>query len=263
MVQGFHGLRHDPVISGNHENDNIRDIGPACPHGAEGSMSRCVQEGNLLNVLWTLRVGEVYGVGSDVLGDPTRFAVDHIGFPNNIQQSGLPMVDVSHDGNDRGARIQVFVFVAMIELDGLLCLGEPSALLPFFNLETKSMFGADLLGDRFFNGLVDGRKDIQFHQVSNQLERLALNQLCQISDDDGWLEGNLFTILGDLVFLDEFGLRLGLGWSRSRLSTFGERSVLFPLLQLALLLPLFSAVSRAAGSPGWFGRELNETNFSS
>lgn len=63
----------------------------------------------------------------------------------------------------------------MIELDGLLCLGEPSSLFPFFNLETKAMFGADLLGDRLFNGLVDGRKDIQFHQVSNQLEWLAPN----------------------------------------------------------------------------------------
>ena len=74
-----------------------------------------------------------------------------------------------------GRESRVFVFVAMIELDGLLCLGEPSSLFHFFNLETKAMFGADLLGDRLFNGLVDGRKDIQFHQVSNQLEWLAPN----------------------------------------------------------------------------------------
>ena len=48
VLDGLHGLVHDPVVSRHHQNHHVGGVGPPGPHGGEGSVSRCVQEGDLL-----------------------------------------------------------------------------------------------------------------------------------------------------------------------------------------------------------------------
>ena len=45
-------------------------------------------------------------VGADVLGDAARLAGDDVGLADVVEQRGLAVVDVAHDGHDRGARLE-------------------------------------------------------------------------------------------------------------------------------------------------------------
>ncbi len=67
-------------------------------------MARGIEEGDLLAVLFDL-------VGADMLGDATGFARHHVGFADRVEQRGLAVVDVAHDGHDRRAMGQVLGLV--------------------------------------------------------------------------------------------------------------------------------------------------------
>ena len=45
---GFDGLRHDAVIGGHHQHDDIGDLGAARAHRGKGGMAGRVEEGDLL-----------------------------------------------------------------------------------------------------------------------------------------------------------------------------------------------------------------------
>ena len=57
-----------------------------------------------MNVI--VAVAEVRLVGADVLGDAAELAGDHVGLADRVQQLGLAVVDVAHDGHDRRTRHQ-------------------------------------------------------------------------------------------------------------------------------------------------------------
>ena len=109
VVDGLDGLGHDPVIGRHHEDDDIRHLRPAGAHGREGLMAGRVQEDDPAVI-------HLDFVGSDVLGDASRFARRHVGLANRVQQRGLAVVHMPHDGDHRGPGNQVF-----------------RALFPFFN----------------------------------------------------------------------------------------------------------------------------------
>src|SRR5215831_19373357 len=57
-------------------------------------------------------------VGADVLGDAARLAGHHVGVPDGVEQLGLAVVNVTHDGNHRRAWLQVgFLALVLTELD--------------------------------------------------------------------------------------------------------------------------------------------------
>src|SRR5205085_2849056 len=58
-------------------------------------------------------------VGADVLGDAARLAGDHVGHADAVEQQGLAVVDVAHDGDDRRAGPQVFLGVVLVAEHGL------------------------------------------------------------------------------------------------------------------------------------------------
>jgi len=53
-----------------------------------------------------------------MLGNAARFAGDHIGLAQRIQQRGFSMIHMAHDGNDRRARRERMRWV--IQLDEML-----------------------------------------------------------------------------------------------------------------------------------------------
>ena len=54
-------------------------------------------------------------VRADVLGDAAGLAGDHVGVADLVEQLGLAVVDVAHDGDDRGARRRVLVVFEEVE----------------------------------------------------------------------------------------------------------------------------------------------------
>ena len=101
MVERLEGLRHDAVVGGHHQHDDVGDVGPARAHGAEGGVAGRVEERDLRQLLLALGVREGNGVGADVLGDAAGFAGGDVGLADHVEQRGLAVVDVAHDRDDR------------------------------------------------------------------------------------------------------------------------------------------------------------------
>ena len=80
VANGLDRLRHDAVIGGDDQHDDVGDLGAPRPHRGEGGVTRRVNEGNGL----AARRNDL--ISADVLGDAARFARNHIGVPNRVEQ---------------------------------------------------------------------------------------------------------------------------------------------------------------------------------
>ena len=115
VVDGFFRLWHDRVV-GRHHND--RDVGDLCTtrtHRRKSFVTRRIEEGHL-TALWKGHV-----VSTNVLGDSTRLTGDDVGIADEVQQGRFPVVNVSHDRNNRRTRRQI-LFAVLFNFDGLLYL---------------------------------------------------------------------------------------------------------------------------------------------
>ena len=92
--------RHDAVIGGNDENDDVGDIRSARAHGGEGFMARRVEESDGLGAA-------LDRVGTDVLGDAPGFTGGDASFADGVEQRSLAVVDMAHESDDRRARLQL------------------------------------------------------------------------------------------------------------------------------------------------------------
>ena len=150
MIDGLHRLRHHTVVGGDHQDGDVGGLGAAGAHGGERLVARGVDERDQ-----TLDAVMVHGhlVGTDVLGDATGLALAHAGLADGVQQSGLAVVDVTHDGDDRRTLLEVF-FAALV-----LAVGQVEGLQEFAVL----VLGRDHLDDvvhlaaQQFQGLVTHR----------------------------------------------------------------------------------------------------------
>lgn len=78
-------------------------------------MTRGVDEGDA--TLFVVHLGGDL-VGTDVLGDATGLARDDVRLADGIEEAGLTVVDVTHDGDDRRTRHEVFLAALVLaELD--------------------------------------------------------------------------------------------------------------------------------------------------
>ena len=67
-------------------------------------------------------------VGTDVLGDAAGLALADVGLTDGVQQSGLTVVDVTHDGDDRRTDLEVVLaalVLAVGEVEGLRAARGP------------------------------------------------------------------------------------------------------------------------------------------
>ena len=106
VIDRFDGLRHHAVVGGDHQHHDVGQLGAARAHRGERRMARGIEEGD--DALLGLHV-----VRADMLGDAAGFAGGHLGAADVVQQRGLAVVDVTHDGDHRRTR----------GLFALLCLG--------------------------------------------------------------------------------------------------------------------------------------------
>jgi hypothetical protein len=100
-------LGHDAVIGSNHQNNEVGDGSTTRTHAGESGVTRSVEEGDgcvgLRGSRGKDRV-ERNGEGGNVLGDTTGLAGRDRCPTKRVQKSGLAVVDVAHDGDNRGAK---------------------------------------------------------------------------------------------------------------------------------------------------------------
>ena len=99
-----------------------------------------------------------------MLGDPTRFTAGYTGFADDVQQSRLAMVDMSHDRDDWSAGLQILDLVIGI----LIRLANNGMNLPcpaitLFSFKFKPMLSSELDCNGLINGLIDIGKNPQLH----------------------------------------------------------------------------------------------------
>src|SRR5215218_2445447 len=138
VVDRLHGLGHDPVVGRDHQHGDVGDGRAPGPHGGERLVAGGVDEGHQAAVGARPDL-----VGADVLGDAAGLAGDHVGVADGVEQLGLAVVDVAHDGHDRRAGTQVLVLVGLGVLPALDLL-EGVGLAGVDDLDP----GADLVGEQ-------------------------------------------------------------------------------------------------------------------
>ena len=85
-------------------------------------------------------------VGADVLGDAAGLARHHVGVPDRVEQLGLAVVDVTHDGDDRRPGHQVgLVALVLAEVDVERLEQLPVLFLGRDDLDVVVQLGAEQL----------------------------------------------------------------------------------------------------------------------
>ena len=121
VVERFDRLRHHAVVGGDHEDREVRRLRTTGTHGGERLVTRGVEERDA--ALGAL-VLDLDLVGADVLGDAAGLAGDDVGRPDRVEQLRLAVVDVTHDGDDRGPGDEIVVvllggFGIEVDVEGL------------------------------------------------------------------------------------------------------------------------------------------------
>ena len=178
-------LGHDPVVGRDHDDGDVRDPRAAGAHRGERLVTRRVEEDDALAV-----VGDL--ARADVLGDPAALAGRDLGRPDGVEQARLAVVDVAHDGHDRGARLEQRR-VVLLEEDLLGRLGRPGRRRPRRRRPVPGRLGlghlvAELAGHErrrvAVDQLVDGREDAALDQLADDVRGIDAEQLGELLDGD-------------------------------------------------------------------------------
>ena len=106
VVDGLDGLRHDAVVGGDDQDDDVGHLGTAGAHGREGLVAGGVDEGDLA-------IADAHDRGADVLGDAAGLALGDAGVADGVEQRRLAVVDVAHDGDDGRTRLEVLIAIVV------------------------------------------------------------------------------------------------------------------------------------------------------
>src|SRR5699024_5154144 len=106
VVERLDGLGHHPVVRGDHQDRDVGDVRTAGTHCGERLVARGVDEGQRTVLLLVL---DLHLVGADVLGDAAGLPGADLRLADRVQQAGLAVVDVAHDGDDGRTRQAVLV----------------------------------------------------------------------------------------------------------------------------------------------------------
>ncbi len=161
MADGLDRLLLDAVVGRDHQHHDVGDVGAARAHRGEGLMARRVDEGDALAAL------QHDLVGADMLGDAAGLAAHHVGLAQRVEERGLAVIDMAHDGDDGRPRDQRFGLVALIAAQSDLDVGLGDAA------DLVAELGDDDLGGVGVDRLVDGRHhahaDERLHHVGAAL----------------------------------------------------------------------------------------------
>ena len=105
------------------------------------------------------------GIGANVLGDAAGFAIGHLGFADGVEDRGLTVIDVAHNGDDGRAAHHVGIDLGVGDVgDSLFFEGR----LAGDGAEQRG----DLRCELGVEGLVDGGEDLLREELGDDLARL-------------------------------------------------------------------------------------------
>ena len=228
MVDRFDRLRHHAVVGRHHQHRNVGGLGAARTHRREGGVARRVDEGDLLALQLDL-------VGADVLGDAARFAGHDVGVADGVEQRGLAVVDVAHDGHHRRPRLQILRPIRHVE-HAFLDVGLGDAANRVAELRSNQLGGVGV-------DHVAGLHDLALlHEEFDDVDGALGHALRQFLDGDGLGQ---YDFAHDLLawFLVQRALELLLPATHRRQRTgarvlFGQRRVERQLAAAAVLFAL-------------------------
>ena len=213
MVDGLYGLGHDGVVGGHDDDDQVGNLRSSGTHGGEGLVARSVEEGD------APAVGQLYIVGSDVLGDASGLSGYDVGLADVVQQGCFTVVHMTHDGDDGRTLYQICRIVHFLLNLAFLIGGDELYLVSEFLGHQHEGIGIETL--------VDGDHQAQVHAGLDDFGHRDVHHDCQIVDCHkfGHLEysalkllllAGLLHLLGDhLAFLSlvlgTLGLALAFG----------------------------------------------------
>jgi hypothetical protein len=139
-------------------------------------------------------------VGADVLGDATGLTRNDIRLADDVEERGLAVVHVTHDGDHRGTGLECLGLVLAVEFE-LLLLGNidrVSRLVALLGLEPNAVLGANLHRGLGVDGLGHRREDPHLHEITDDLEGLLAHLLSQFTHHDGRTHDNDGSVGGEL-----------------------------------------------------------------
>ena len=187
VVDGLEGLGHDAVVGGDDDDDDVGDLGAAGAHAGEGLVAGGVEEDDLATEGGRVFLGDVDLVGADVLGDAAGFAGGDVGGADGVEERGLAVVDVAHDGDDgRADDFDQAGGVFEEAFDGLV-------LDLLFDGDDGGV-GAELAGDVLdelgVERLVDGDDDAAQEQRGDEVLTANVELLGEVLDGDALGDGD-------------------------------------------------------------------------
>ena len=190
VVDGFDRLRHDGVVCGNDDDGYIRHLRSTRTHGGERRVTRSIQERDMLAVL------QLDVVGTDMLGYSSSLTGYHVRVADVVEQRSLTVIDVTHDGDDRAAGLDVLVVDNLVGIDLLYHMR-----CHILGLETELFcHQIDRLG---VQTLVDRYEQTETHAGTDNFIYRHIHHYCQVI---GGNELGQFEDLGLLLSLHYFEL---------------------------------------------------------
>ncbi|KAF0120397.1 MAG: hypothetical protein FD152_4173, partial [Xanthobacteraceae bacterium] len=154
VIDGLDRLRHHGIVGSDHEHDDVRHLGAAGAHGSERGVARRVDEGHE-----PAKRG-LDLIGADVLRDAAGLARDHVGLAQGIEQRGLAVVDVAHDGDDRSTGLQHLLRIGRIEQAFLdVGFGDTANRMAEFLSDELGGIGIDHIRDLVHRALLHQHAD--------------------------------------------------------------------------------------------------------
>ena len=208
VVDGLHGLRHYAIIGRDHENRDIGQFGAAGTHCGEGFVARGIEERDLAG--FTLKInGDL--VCTDTLRDAAGFACDDVGAADGVEQSGLTMIDVAHDGDDRRARPQILILLQFLFIQIDVELLQQLLILLFGGHDLD--VPADFLAEDLEGGLIQGLRCrghfAEMEQHGDKGRRIDVDLLGQIGQGRALTQTDGLSVTGrNANAADDRGLHL-------------------------------------------------------
>ncbi|CEE73405.1 membrane hypothetical protein [Xanthomonas citri pv. citri] len=172
MRNRFLGLRHHAIVGGNHQHHDVGDLGATGTHRGKRGMAGRIQEADDATTGFDV-------VRTDVLGNAAGFAGGDLGTADVIQQRGLAVIDVTHDGDHRRTRRGLALRILGMRQQRILEVG----------IVGTHCFMAELFGHQcrsvVIDALGDGRHDAHLEQRLDHVAALEREFLRQVCNGDG------------------------------------------------------------------------------
>ena len=176
VVKRFDGLWHDAFDRRDHQDDDIGHHGAAGAHRGKRRVAGGVEKDHFAR--FGLDV-----IGANVLGDSACFLRHHVCFSYGVEQFGLAVVNVAHDGDDRRAFGAAFFDDVVFPH---LAKDVDAAQVDLFDF--KAIFVGDNLNGVFIKALIDRGHHAERNQFADQFIGVDAQPVGDVGQGGGFVD---------------------------------------------------------------------------